>query len=187
MGPWPASHPPTFKGGGGVVWGPGQPPTHPHWKKFSAGEKLKAENGRPTFREQEGNRHATSVRQGDWVPLGISPVPCATRQYPPLLQPQLSRNKLHPHVWRRKIQPFLIAADLADASAKFGGELLEGGGGGGRNGRGGGGVLLLRNEGQIWYKVPCCCFLAGSGLLMIHWLTTHRDEAHSLFFLLRPR
>ena len=51
------------------------------------------------------NTHATSVRQGNCVSVGISAVPCATREYPLLSLPQLGRNKLNPHVRRSQIQP----------------------------------------------------------------------------------
>ena len=35
-------------------------------------------------------------------------------------------------------------------------------------GEGGGDLaLLLRNEGNFWYRVPCCCFLVGSGWSLV--------------------
>ena len=42
------------------------------------------------------HRHATSVRQGNQVSLGISPVPCATGYNLLLSHPGLSRNQLRP-------------------------------------------------------------------------------------------
>ena len=58
---------------------------------------------------------------------------------------------------------------------------------GGRGGpKVGGGelVLVLRDEGKIWFKVPCCCFLVGSGLVMLlpggFWMVTVISCAHIL-------
>ena len=45
-------------------------------------------------------------------------------------------------------------------------------------------VLLLGIEGQIWYKVPCCSFLVGSGWLVLLpsglWMVIGISGAHIL-------